>query len=191
MHNTKWNNAQCANGDQVEYNPTQIVRMQCKKVRQCTRGLQRLLKCTANALRALDALHFPSARFQTPTTLDHRLNYLRWHSINKGFPSPPAIYLNWHSIKQPIQWFTWSEFTWCFLHLWGHSLNQSSRRSRIWIWKHKSRGVLALMVDSLILQHNLSTLEMWKRIFFEMFIIIQNGKTHLGNVLSNFLFFLS
>ena len=160
MHNTKWNNAQCADGDQVEYNAKQIVRS-CVKKCDSAPGLQRLLKCTANALQALDALHFPSARFQTPTTLDHRLNYLRWHSINKGFPSPPAIYLNWHSIKQPIQWFTRSEFTW-----WVHSLNQSSRRSRIWIWKHKNRGVLALVVDSLILQHNLSTLEMWKRIFF-------------------------
>ena len=157
MHNTIWNNAQCADGDQVECNATQIVRMQCKKVRQCTRGLQRLLKCTANALQALDALHFPSARFQTPTTLNHRLNYLRWHSINKGFPSPPAIYLNWHSIKQPIQWFTRSEFSLLFFasnkKKWGHSPNQSSRLSRIWIEKHKNRGVLALVVDSLILQH--------------------------------------
>ena len=32
MHNTIWNNAQCADGDQVECNATQIVRMQCKKV---------------------------------------------------------------------------------------------------------------------------------------------------------------
>ena len=114
MHNTKWNNAQCADGDQVEYNAKQIVRSSVKKCDSAP-GLQRLLKCTANALQALDALHFPSARFQTPTTLDQRLNYLRWHSINKGFPSPPAIYLNWHSIKQPIQWFTRSEFTWCYV----------------------------------------------------------------------------
>ena len=113
MHNTKWNNAWCADGDQVEYNAKQIVRSSVKKCDSAP-GLQRLLKCTANALQALDALHFPSARFQTPTTLDHRLNYLRWHSINKGFPSPPAIYLNWHSIKQPIQWFTRSEFSLLF-----------------------------------------------------------------------------
>ena len=71
--------------------------------------------CTLHTVQcALCTLHTDQMQFSalqcsvaTPISLNHRvstrLNYLRWHSINKGFPSPPVIYLYRYSIKHSIQ----------------------------------------------------------------------------------------
>ena len=66
MHNTKWNNAQCADGDQVEYNAKQIVRMQCKKVRQCTRGLQTPFEMHSQCTASLGRVALPKCTVSNP-----------------------------------------------------------------------------------------------------------------------------